>query len=82
MRTPVSRFDDERQDHLAHFAGDVVGIASTFERVQRTDVAMWFLGASPVLFLAGSTAVPACTARAPLAVPRIEANHAETGCHD
>ena len=83
LRTPLSRLDDEGQDHhLAHVAGDVVGIANTFERVQRTDVSMWFFGDSPVVFLAGSTAIPACTARAPLAVPQIEANNAETGCHD
>ena len=42
LRTPVSRLDDERHDHLAEFPGDVVGIANTFERVQGTDVAMWF----------------------------------------
>jgi hypothetical protein len=77
----VSRFGDERQDHLAHFARDVVGVASTFERVQRADVAVWFLGASPFVCLASSTAVPACSACTPLAVPRIEANNAETGCH-
>ena len=52
-----------------------------FERVQKADIAVWFLGASPVVCLAGSTAVPACSACTPLAVPRIEANNAETGCH-
>ena len=51
-------------------------------QTQRTDVVMRFLGASPVVFLAGSTAVPACTARAPLAVPGIEADNAKAGCHE
>ena len=77
----MNRFGDERQDHAAHYAGDVEGVTDTFKLVQRTDIVMRFLGASPVVFLAGSTAVPACTARAPLAVPGVEANNAKTGCH-
>jgi hypothetical protein len=78
----VNRFGDERQDHAAHYAGDVEGVTDTFKLVQRTDIVMRFLGASPVVFLAGSTAVPACTARAPLAVPGIEADNAKAGCHE
>ena len=42
---------------------------------------MRFLGESPVMLLAGSTAVPSCTARTPLAVPEIEANNTKAGCH-
>ena len=78
----MNRFGNERQDHAAHYAGDVEGVTDTFKLVQRTDIVMRFLGASPVVFLAGSTAIPACTARAPLVVHGVEANSARAGCHD
>jgi hypothetical protein len=42
---------------------------------------MGFCGASPIVLLASSAAVPACTARTPLAVPEIEANNTKAGCH-
>ena len=60
---------------------DVLGVAGHFEHVEWADVAVWFFGASPVVCLAGTAAIPACSAGTPFAVPRIETNNAKAGCH-